>query len=205
MRTRCHATVLTLPVLLFALFLALVGLAPAVPAQTLDARAATAAPETRVPAREAPRYKLQAGDRIQITVFGHEELSGNFAIDDGGSIAFPLLGRVRLDGLTLYQAEGLLIHALKPDYLVDPRVGIQIREHRPIYILGEVANPGSYPYRQGLTVTEAVALAGGFTFRANEDALRIKRASDPARRGQTATPATRVLPGDTVRVDAGLF
>lgn len=188
-----------------AMLAALLAALPAGAQQARDARAGTAQPGTRVPAREAPAYRLQAGDKLAIRVYGHERLTGKFVLDGQGAIRFPLIGRVRLGGRTRSAAAAVLIDRLKPDYLKEPQVGIRLLNPRPVYVLGEVAEPGSYPYRPGLTVTEAVALAGGFTFRADRDALRISRSRGGRERRRAARPGTRVLPGDTVRVRSSMF
>ena len=190
-RRLCLSRPLPWPFLLLALLLLISALAPQpVAAQTSDV---------------APPYRLESGDRLQITVYGHEDLSGEFELDGGGRAALPLIGAVDLEGLTLRQAEAAIEGSLKPDYLVNPRVGAQMISHRPFYILGEVQQPGSYPYKVGLTAMEAVALAGGYTHRAREDGLFIIRRSDPHRRRQDADESTAVLPGDTIRVVERFF
>jgi polysaccharide export outer membrane protein len=189
---------------LLALALLVLTVAPVL-SQVRDARAPTREPGAPLPAQAAPDYRLQPGDLIRVRVYGHDDLTGDYGLDAAGVIAFPLLGPVRLDGRTLREAERVLVGALRPDYLRDPHVGVHILNPRPVYVLGEVENPGSYPYRAGLTVTEAVALAGGFTFRADEGDIRISRGRDAARRAQRAAAGTQVLPGDTVTVDSRLF
>jgi len=174
-------------------------------AQTRDAQRRTLDPEAAAPARRAPRYRLQRGDRLEIRVYGHEKLSGEFVLDGRGTVRFPLVGPVRLGGLTKGRAATRLVTRLKPDYLKDPQVGITILNPRPVYVLGEVEEPGSYPYRSGLTVTEAVALAGGFTFRADPDAIAIRRGQARSDRRRRAGSGTQVLPGDTVHVDSSFF
>jgi polysaccharide export outer membrane protein len=174
-------------------------------AQVLDARGATGAGDGPMQAAPAPGYRLRPGDRLRITVFGHPDLSGAFDLDAAGRIAFPLIGQVDLAGRTPRAAERALVDRLKPDYLRQPHVGLQVLNLRPVYILGEVETPGSYAYRSGLTVMEAVALAGGFSFRADPDDIAISRARDDGRRRRQAAPDTRVLPGDTVYVDSRLF
>ena len=153
----------------------------------------------------APKYLLGAGDRIVVTVFGHEDLSGEFELDGQGRIALPLIGEVVLSQQTLRQAERRIVERLKPDYLVNPRVSIQVTNYRPFYILGEVNRPGSYPYVNGLTVVQAVAIAGGYTYRARESRVSVQRAGDPAESGQPAGPATVVLPGDVINVPQRYF
>mgnify|MGYP000373739277 CR=1 FL=1 len=178
---------------------------PATAQQPRDARARTNAPDARVPARSAPVYRLQPGDELAIRVYGHERLTGKFVLNARGAIRFPLVGRVRLGGRTRRTAAAVLIDRLKPAYLKDPQVGIRLLNPRPVYVLGEVAEPGSYPYRAGLTVTEVVALAGGFTVRADRDALRLSRGRKGREQRRAAEPRTRVLPGDTIHVGSSLF
>ncbi len=185
-RRRLRATLAALMATACALF---AGAGPVV-AEGLDAPA---------------RYRLDAGDRIEVTVYGHEDLSGTYELDGGGSIAFPLVGPIALGGLTLRQAEAAIVGRLRPDYLKHPRVGLQVLNYRPFYILGEVKKPGSYPYRQGLTVMEAVALAGGYTYRADDDDLQIVRGRATERAPRAANERTRVLPGDTIRVPERFF
>jgi polysaccharide export outer membrane protein len=152
-----------------------------------------------------PNYLLGAGDRIVVTVFGHEDLSGEFELDGQGRIALPLIGEVALSRQTLRQAERRIVDLLKPDYLVNPRVSIQVTNYRPFYILGEVNRPGSYPYVNGLTVVQAVAIAGGYTYRARENRVSVQRAIDPKENGQPAGPATVILPGDVINVPQRYF
>src|SRR5690606_8384373 len=101
-----------------------------------------------------------------VTVYGEPDLSGDFELDGGGKMALPLLGEVRVGDMTLREAEQAIAARLHPDYLIDPKVSIQVVNYRPFYILGEVKSPGSYPFVNGITVVQAVALAGGFTYRA---------------------------------------
>ena len=145
-------------------------------------------------------YTFGTGDRIRLTVFGHEDLSGEFTISETGEISLPLAGSLNLGGLTIRQAEQKVVETLKPDYLVNPRVGIEVLDYRPFYIIGEVNAPGSYPYVNGMTVTEAVALGGGFTHRARKERMVVIRASDPTRTEQPMSVTDVVFPGDVVKV-----
>jgi protein involved in polysaccharide export with SLBB domain len=156
-------------------------------------------------ADNALQYQLGPGDRIVVTVFGHEDLSGEFELDGQGRIALPLIGEVALSRQTLRQAEQLVVASLKPDYLVNPRVSIQVTNYRPFYILGEVNRPGSYPYVNGLTVVQAVAIAGGYTYRARETRVNVQRAGDPKGSKRPAIPTTIVLPGDVINVPQRYF
>ena len=150
-------------------------------------------------------YKLGAGDEVRLTVFGHPDLSGQFAIDGTGKLSLPLIGAVSVGGRTLEEAEATIVNALKPDYLKNPRVNVEVLNYRPFYIIGEVDSPGSYPYVNGITILTAVAIAGGFTYRARESKMTIIRATDASRKKQSATPETVVLPGDFIEVPERFF
>lgn len=160
---------------------------------------------TLVDAAEQPVYRLGSGDRIVVNVFGHEDLSGEFELDGEGRIALPLIGDLVLGQRTLREAEREIVGRLQPDYLVNPRVSIQVANYRPFYILGEVKQPGSYAFVNGMTVVQAVAIAGGYTYRARQTRVSVQRANDPQRRLQPAGPDTVVLPGDIVNVPERYF
>lgn len=107
-------------------------------------------------------YRLAPGDRVSVLVFGQPDFSGDIVLDETGSISLPLLGRVGLGGLTPSEAEKGIAGQLSQGYLERPVVTLRLQEYRPIYVLGTVRSPGGYPYRHGLAVLGAVALAGGF-------------------------------------------
>lgn len=151
------------------------------------------------------QYQLGAGDRLRITVFGEDDLSGEFEIDGSGNVSMPLIGSVTVGIHTLKQAEARIVAKLKDGYMRDPRVSIDVLNYRPFYIIGEVNSPGSYPYRSGLSVLTAVAMGGGYTFRADEDDIVIIRGNDSQRQEEKATSDTIVLPGDVVRIEERLF
>ncbi len=155
-------------------------------------------------ARAQSDHVLDAGDRVKITVFGEADLSGEFEVDGSGTFSFPLIGTIRVAGLTARQLEEELDRQLRGDYLVNPRINIEVLTVRPVFVLGEVKSPGSYPFRPGMTVINLVAAAGGFTPRADEGDIEISRGGEG---GATieARPATRVFPGDVVRVKERFF
>jgi len=148
----------------------------------------------------APAYRLDSGDKVKITVFGHEDLSGEFEVDPSGKVSMPLIQYVQAQGLTSQEFESEIVGALRPDYLKNPTVTVEVLTSRPFYILGEVEDPGSYDYVSGLTILESVALAGGFTYRAKQKKMTIVRATDPEKRKIPATVETRVLPGDVIEI-----
>lgn len=147
-------------------------------------------------------YTLGPGERVRVTVFRHEQLSGEFQVDGSGSVSLPLIGDVPAQDLTTRELETRIADKLKNEgYLVNPRVSVEVMTYRPFYILGEVNNPGQYEYTNGMTVTNAVALAGGYTYRADGDDIEIRRADCAV----TADPTTKVLPGEVVFVPERFF
>lgn len=163
---------------------------------------------TAVLAQSNLQYKLGPGDNLRVLVFGEEDLSGEFEVDGNGRISMPLIGVVDLQDRSLREAEAQIVEMLLDGYLRNPKVSIDVLNYRPFYILGEVNEPGSYPYRAGMTVLNAVVLAGGYTPRADEDDITIQRGSDavdPDGKGQPVKPTTIVLPGDIVRVEERFF
>jgi polysaccharide export outer membrane protein len=153
---------------------------------------------------EIPEYRLGAGDELRITVFGEAELTGQFEVGTQGSIAYPLLGDIQAVGLTPAEFATRLQESLT-QYLRTPNVSVEVANYRPFFILGEVQRPGSYPYSPNLTVQNAVATAGGFTYRANRNRVFIKHANELAERPYDLTAVLPVLPGDTLRVGERLF
>lgn len=179
--------------------------------------AATAAPAGTVPgnpskeqaaqaqAELANSYTLGPGDRLRITVFGHEDLSGEFDVDGTGTISPPLVGNIKAQGLTVRQVEKIIADRLSPDYLRNPNVSIEVMAYRPFYIFGEVNSPGSFPYVNGMTVVNAVAMAGGYTYRARQGTARLTRATDASKTPETVDRDTPVLPGDVIEVPERYF
>ncbi len=150
-------------------------------------------------------YRLGTGDKVRVTVYNEPTLSGEFDVNDQGVVSLGLIGPVAIGGKTLSEAQGLITEKYAKDYLVNPRVNIEVLNYRPFFILGEVKNPGSYPYVNGMTVVNAVALAGGYTPRANKDRIYVKRAADSKAGEQQAREDSVILPGDVVRVAERFF
>lgn len=150
-------------------------------------------------------YTLGAGDRVKVSVFGESDLSGQFEISGSGQIAFPLVGKVRATGLSLRQLEQEITRMLMDGYLKKPRVNVEVVNYRPFYILGEVKRPGSYSYVNGMTVLNAVALGGGFTYRAQKGRMTITRGDDQNEENRPVKPEDVVLPGDIIRVPERFF
>lgn len=152
-----------------------------------------------------PIYTLGSGDKLRVTVFGEADLSGEFEVDGSGEISMPLIGSVLAGNRSVRELEGRITELLADGYLKKPRVSVDVLNYRPFYILGEVQDPGSYPYVNGMTILNAVALGGGFTYRAKKERILIIRAGDESRKPEVGTPDTVVLPGDVVRVEERFF
>jgi len=146
-------------------------------------------------------YALDTGDTLQVTVFRHENLSGEFTLDATGSVALPLVGEIAARG-PARELESAIENRLRQDgYLIDPDVSIEVLSHRPFYVLGEVAQPGRYEYVPWMTVVNAVALAGGYSYRADRDNVMIAHGEC----AREANAVTAVLPGHIVRVPERFF
>ena len=154
---------------------------------------------------DTEEYKLGSGDQIKITVFNQEQLSGEYTINGGGQIALPLIGDIYTKDLTVKQVEQAIANKLKPDYLLNPKVNVQVLNYRPFYILGEVKQPQSYPYVDGMTYRNAIAIAGGFTYRAKEDHVMVIRMKDPKKQEIRLDKDEKVMPGDIIHVEERFF
>ena len=150
-------------------------------------------------------YKLGSGDKVRINIFNQEDLSGEYTLDGNGQFSMPLIGTVDANGLTSTELEALLVGRYKPDYLVNPRIFIQVGNYRPYYLMGEVATRGSFPYKPGMTYLTAIANAGGFTYRAKQDHVWVIRSDDPEQEEIKLSVEEKVQPGDIIRVDERLF
>jgi len=175
---------------------------------TLGAAAVAAAcstvPPTPADMMEQTEYRLGPGDQLHITVFGDTDLTGNFVVGSQGTVAYPLVGQVPAAGKTIPEFTSALQTALE-QYVRQPNVSVEVANYRPFFILGEVQRPGTYPYSANLTVLNAVATAGGFTYRANQGRVFIRHANESAEHSYPITIATPVLPGDTVRIGERFF
>ena len=181
------------------------GCSSSPPPTPVEAAATSGAGVSGAPLEDIASYKLGPGDALRVTVFRHLDLSGEFRLDGEGNFAMPLVGEIRGGGRTARQVENEVELALKSGgYLIDPQVSIEVLNYRPFYIIGEVNNPGSFEYVNGMTVINAVALAGGFTYRADQDDIVISRGGSSGPE-VAAAPDTQVLPGDIIEVQERFF
>ena len=150
-------------------------------------------------------YTLDSGDRLRVVVFGQDGLTNSYVVDVSGHIAMPLIGSVSARGLTSVQLAGRIAEALRQGYIREPHVAVEVEAYRPFFILGEVAQPGQYPYVANMTVETAVAIAGGFGPRGFYKTMIISR-NLPSGTLRFEVPNTyRICPGDTVRVQERWF
>ncbi|WP_233352812.1 polysaccharide biosynthesis/export family protein [Maricaulis alexandrii] len=155
--------------------------------------------------QQRAEYRLGTGDQVRVIVYNEESLSGEFVVDGSGRVSLPLIGQIDAGGLSLTEFEDSVELRLSDGYLNDPRVNVEVLNFRPFYILGEVEEAGEYPYTDGLTVMNAVATAGGFTYRANTRVVYIKRDGTDHEVAVSLTPGTPVNPGDTIRIAERYF
>jgi polysaccharide export outer membrane protein len=154
-----------------------------------------------LPPPEAASYTLAPGDQVRVITFGEPTLTGQFAVEDGGNIAIPLLGSLHVAGLTANQFADTVERELREKNLIrNPSVSAQVVAYRPIYVLGEVGKPGEYPFRPGMTILTAVALAGGFTYRAVEDSMSVVRTIHAKPVEGLAGRDALLQPGDVVTI-----
>lgn len=154
---------------------------------------------------DTTEYRLGAGDQLRIIVFGEEDLSGEFVVDGRGTVSLPLIGEIDAGGLTPREFQQAFAESLRNGYLNDPRVSVEVINFRPYYILGEVGAAGEYPFSDGLTVMNAVATAGGFTYRANRRVVYIRHAGSDREVEAPLLATTEVQPGDTIRIGERFF
>jgi protein involved in polysaccharide export with SLBB domain len=155
--------------------------------------------------RAGPDYRLGPNDRTRIIVYGQPNLTGEFVLDGNGNLAFPLIGNVPANGMTPTELQRAIAAKLDPDYLRNPSVSVEVASRRPFYVVGEVQKPGSYPYVTDMTVLNAIATAGGQTYRANMGRFYVKRQVDGQMVRVVATQESRLQPGDTVVVRERYF
>ena len=174
-------------------------------ASSLSAQETVDTPPTPSLGANEAAYKLATGDRIRINVFNHDELSGEYLLDGEGRFSMPLIGVVDAEDLNSSELEALLVERFKPDFLVNPRIFIQLITYRPYYLIGESLGTGPFPYVAGMTYLTAIANAGGYTYRAKKDWVYVIRGDDPAQVEIKLSVEEKVQPGDIVRIAERLF
>jgi protein involved in polysaccharide export with SLBB domain len=166
---------------------------------------ASCTPPPVIPPSATAPWPLGPGDRLRIIVFDQNQLGGEFAVDQDGSVSLPLIGRLKVAGLLPVQAERLITERLSAGLVKNPKVNIDVIHYRPVFVYGEVTRPGAYEPTGNLVVVGAVSLAGGFTYRAQTDAMTIIRAGDPDHQSIPVGETTPVGPGDVIYVPERWF
>lgn len=145
-------------------------------------------------------YRLGSGDMVHVNVFDEPDLSGDFNVSGDGKISLPLIGDIAVTGRTVSELQNVIADSYRGRYLRDPKVNIQVIKFRPFYIYGEVGRPGEYAFSSGMTVLNAVALAEGFTYRANKKKVYIRLANESSEEELPITSDLLVEPGATLRI-----
>jgi polysaccharide export outer membrane protein len=158
-----------------------------------------------MPAAHDAAYRLDAGDKLRVVVYGQEGLTNTYAIDAGGSITMPLIGAVAARGRTPARLAAEISAKLRNGYIREPSVAVEIEVYRPFFILGEVAAPGQYPYVPNMSVESAVAIAGGFSPRARRDSVTLTHTDASGAMRIVVPLGTALGPGDTVLVGERWF
>jgi len=156
-------------------------------------------------ATSATAYRLGSGDKVSVNVFGESELSGEFLVGDDGQVDLPLIGAVQATGQTVNEFQTAVVARYSQGYLKDPKVSISVLNYRPFFITGEVGKGGEYPYKAGLTIQNAVAIAGGYTYRANTGKAFVRRAGADQEVPVELTQRITLNPGDIVRIPERFF
>lgn len=153
-------------------------------------------------------YLLGPNDRLRIKVYSDEQLNDEYQINSSGYVSIPLVGQVKASGLTTRQFEKRLAHRMRGQLSPDPKspeISVEVAAYAPFYIYGEVKKGGEYPFRPGLTLADAIATAGGLTYRANEDEIYLRPAGRRIEHVVTLDQPVRIFPGDNVRVAERIF
>ena len=150
-------------------------------------------------------YTLGSGDRLRIIVFGQDALSNSYSVDGSGHISMPLIGPVEAAGLTTAALERSVEARLRDGFLREPRVSVEVEAYRPFFVLGEVTTAGQYPFINGMTVEDAIAIAGGFSPRADKSSAELTRVINGVPVGATVPMIQPMQPGDTVIIRERFF
>ncbi|WP_249689485.1 polysaccharide biosynthesis/export family protein [Stappia sp. WLB 29] len=150
-------------------------------------------------------YRLDSSDVLRVIVFGQQDLNNTYTVDQAGYIAMPLIGSVAARGLTVRELEAQITNRLKNGYLRDPDVSVEVATYRPVFVMGEVANAGQYPYVAGMTAQNAIATAGGFTPRGQQNSVDITRQINGEVISGRVPITDPVRPGDTIYVRERFF
>jgi len=146
-------------------------------------------------------YKLGVGDKVKVVVLGQSDLGGDLEVDAGGKIVVALVGEVVAVNRTVAEVQEDIRAKFAQGVLRDPKVTVQVVGYRPVTVLGQVRQPGRYPFSSDLNVRGAAAMAGGYDRRGSTDSAIIFRGG----KKYEANAETPLLPGDTVEIPKKFF
>jgi polysaccharide export outer membrane protein len=149
---------------------------------------------------------LRPGEKLKITLYGEEGLTGEYDINPAGYLTMPLIGAVKAAGRTQAElARDIEGRFRRGNFLQDPHATVAVVQYKPFYVMGEATTPGEYPFRSGLTVVSAVAMAGGFTYRASRSIVLIRHANEEVWKEYPLTEPVSIAPGDVIRIPERYF
>jgi protein involved in polysaccharide export with SLBB domain len=150
-------------------------------------------------------YRLGVGDKLKVNVFGEPDLSGTFEVAATGHVAMPLIGDIPAQGRPIADFREAVARKLSEGYLKQPKITVEILNYRPIYVHGEVRSGGEFPFKSGLKLRDAIAVAGGYTYRANLSYVLLAREGEPQEMKVALPSDLDVLPGDNIRIPERFF
>ncbi len=150
-------------------------------------------------------YRLGPNDVIEMIVINDAKIDGNFTVDGNGNINLPYINEINVNALSLVEAQQKIIDAYKDGYFFDPKITLRIKTFRPFYLVGEIQSPGEYEYEENISILKAVAAAGGFTYRADRQDIKIIRNIGKVPHVVMADRFTKIMPGDVVEIEEKLF
>src|SRR5665213_2278345 len=153
----------------------------------------------------APTYTLDSGDKLRVVVFGQDGITNSYTVDASGNVTLPLIGTVPARGYSTQQLSKTITERLKQGYVREPHVTVEVEAYRPFFILGEVTNPGQYPYVANMTAETAIAIAGGFAPRASKGKVEVTRNNSQQQFHGDVPLNYPLRPGDTVVVKERWF
>jgi polysaccharide biosynthesis/export protein len=164
------------------------GSKPLPPVGTMGSTTSTP-PGNSAGAATSPDYRLSAGDKLRVEVYKDTQLSQSLQIRPDGKVTLPLIGDIVAIDMTPIQLRDRIANSLK-EYVTNPVVTVIVVEASPVmvYVMGEVATPGSIPMRGPMTVLQALAMAGGFKEFANTKDIRILRKAGGVLKTETTIP-----------------
>lgn len=168
--------------------------------QTACAPRALSSSELSSPRTAGASYLLGSGDKVRLTLYGDDSFSGEYHVSPDGMVSLPLIGNIPARDRTVSELRDAVSRALINGYYNDPRVSAEIVKFRPFYILGEVNRPGEYPFADELTLDKAVAIAGGYTYRANSRTISLRRSGANVSQRVRVDQTVLIAPGDTIEI-----